>query len=284
MIKMNRVQKQYGDFRLDCTMEVPKDCITGLIGKNGAGKTTAFKSLLGLIRFEGEAEILGKHPSDLTPQDRERMGIVLADSGLNGYLSVSDYLPVLENLYHRFDRAAFVRRCEQFDIPMKKKIREFSTGMKRKLQVITALSYQAELLILDEPTAGMDVEMRDAILNLLREYMEQEGRAILISSHISSDLEGLCDDIYMIDNGKIVLHEDTDLLLSGYGILKLTPEQYGRIDRNGFLRVKQEDYGYCVLTKEKQFYLENYPQIVIENGGIDEVMRMMLRGEAAKEC
>ena len=151
--------------------------------------------------------------------------------------------------------------------------------MKRKLQVLAAISHDAKLLILDEPTAGLDVIARDELLNLLREYMEQDERAILISSHISSDLEGLCDDVYMIDDGKIVMHAETDILLSDYGLLKVTDDQYQKLEKEYIIRHRKEEYGYSCLTDQKQFYMENYPGLAIEKGSIDEVMTMMIRGE-----
>ena len=136
------------------------------------------------------------------------------------------------------------------------------------------------LKFIDEPTAGLDVLARDSLLDILREYMEQdESRAILISSHISTDLEGICDDLYMIHQGRIILHEETDVLLGSYGLLKLDAQEYESIDKQYFLRVKKEPYGYSALTDQKQFYMENYPKAVIENSGIDEMMTMMIRGE-----
>lgn len=133
--------------------------------------------------------------------------------------------------------------------------------------------------LMDEPTAGMDVMARESIIDMLREYMEQGERAILISSHISGDLEGLCDDIYMIDNGKIILHQDTDVILSSYGILKLRDEEYRKLDKSHILKIKKENFGVSCLTDEKQFYLDNYPGIVVERGGIDSVITMMIGGE-----
>lgn len=134
---------------------------------------------------------------------------------------------------------------------------------------------------IDEPTAGLDVLAREDLLNMLRDYMEEDDtRSILISSHISTDLEGLCDDLYMIDKGRIVLHEDMDTLLGQYGLLKMTREQYETVDKQYFLRKRKESYGYSILTNEKQFYLENYPQITMENGNIDDVIAMMVKGEA----
>ena len=279
MLELNNVKKKYKDFELDCTMKVRSGMVVGLIGANGAGKNTAFKAALNLIfKDGGEITIFGKELSELTAKDRERIGVVLADSGVSGYLKVKDVIAFFEKLYSEFNKEKFIRDCEHFHIPLDKTIKEFSTGMKRKLQLLLALSHNAELLILDEPTAGMDVIAREELLDMLREYMEQDSRAILISSHISSDLEGICDEIYMIDQGKIILHEETDVLLDEYGMLKVTEEQYQELDKEHILRYKKEAYGYSLLTDAKQFYMENYPGIVVEKGNIDELITMMIRG------
>ena len=280
MLKIDHLQKQYGSFRLDCSLEVRPGCITGLVGQNGAGKSTTFKEVLGLIsRDGGEITILGKPEREFTARDREALGVVLADSGFCGYLAVRDVIPILRSLYKKFDQEFFEEQARKFQLPMDKKIKEFSTGMKAKLKVLAAVSHNARLLILDEPTAGLDVMARDELLELLKDYMDSdEERAILISSHISSDLESICDDLYMIHEGRILLHEETDVLLDSYGLLKVSPEQYRRLDQQFLLRVKRESYGYSCLTDQKQFYLENYPEIVVEKGSIDEVITMMVKG------
>lgn len=132
---------------------------------------------------------------------------------------------------------------------------------------------------IDEPTAGLDVIARDELLEMLRDFIEKdEERSILISSHISSDLETLCDDLYMIHQGKVIMHEDTDVLLSDYALLKVDEEEYSKLDRQYILRTKKESYGYSCLTNQKQYYAENYPQMAIEKGNIDEVITMMIRG------
>lgn len=279
MLELRNVKKQYKDFELDCSMRVPAGTVVGLIGANGAGKSTAFKSILNLIHKDsGEITLFGKDASALTTKEREKLGVVLADSGVSGYLTVKDVISIFEHLYSEFDKEGFLKGCEQFRIPMDKKIKEFSTGMKRKLQVLLAISHNADLLILDEPTSGMDVIAREELLDMLRVYMETEDRAILISSHISSDLEGICDELYMIDRGKIILHEETDVLLDEYGMMKVTEEQYRDLDKRHILRYKKESYGYSLLTDKKQYYLANYPQIVMEKGNIDELITMMIRG------
>ena len=278
MLRLNKVKKNYKGFQLDCTLEVQEGCVTGLIGKNGAGKSTTFKAILGLLHTDGGSiEIFGKPITKIGVREKEDIGVVMSDSGFSGYLTVQDLIPMLRNMYPRFQEAEFLRECNE--LPLNKKIKEFSTGMKRRLQVLAAITHGAKLLLLDEPTAGLDVIARDELLDMLRTYMEQDGRAILVSSHISSDLEGLCDDIYMIDNGKIVLYEETDVLLDTYGVLKVTKEQYEKLDHTHILRHKKEEFGYSCLTDQRQFYQENYPEIAIEKGTIDELIMMMIRGE-----
>lgn len=281
MLKLEHVKKQYKNFTLDCSLEVKPGCITGLIGQNGAGKSTTFKAALGLICIEGGTiQVLGKTGQLVKEKDRQNLGVVLSDAGFSEYLKVQDVISIMDAMYPKFERDCFISRCEKFQIPFDKKIKEFSTGMKAKLKVLLALSHDADFLIMDEPTAGLDVAAREDVLDLLREYMEEkEKRAILISSHISSDLEGLCDDLYMIHEGKIVLHEDTDVLLGKYAVLKVDEEQYHTLDKQYILRKKKTSFGYELLTNQKQFYMENYPKAVIENGTIDEAILMMIKGE-----
>ncbi len=280
MIRLENVEKKYKDFSLNCSLEVKPGRITGVVGENGAGKSTTFKAILGLIKVDrGTVEVFGKPVNDLSCADKEEMGVVLADSGFSGYVTVKDLLPVLAALYKKFDKDAFVKNCDKYKIPLDKKIKEFSTGMKTKLKILVALSHEAKLLILDEPTSGLDVIVRDELLSLLHSYMEKGNRSILISSHISSDLETICDDFYMIHDGKIVLHEDTDRLLSDYGILKPTPEQFESLDKTRIMKVKKETFGYRCLTNERQFYMDNYPDLVVEKGNLDEMILLMVRGQ-----
>ncbi|MEY8336906.1 ABC transporter ATP-binding protein [Lachnospiraceae bacterium 62-35] len=281
MLKIEHLKKHYDNFSLDCSLEVMEGCITGLIGQNGAGKSTMFKAVLGLISIDGGiVTILGKDLQSFTPEDKEDLGVVLSDSGFSGYLTIKDIIPVLKKLYRNFDDSFFIEEIHRFQLPLNKKIKDFSTGMKAQLKLLVAISHNARLLILDEPTAGLDVIARDELLEMLREFMERdEKRSILISSHISSDLETLCDDIYMIHGGKIVLHEDTDVLLSDYALLKVDEEEFYKLDKQFVIRSKKENYGYSCLTNQKQYYMDNYPKIAIEKGTIDEVITMMIRGK-----
>lgn len=281
MISVKNIQKNYKDFSLNCSFDVEKGKITGLIGQNGAGKSTSFKAILGLIHTDGgEIEMFGKKVEELSNKDKERIGVVLSNSGFSGYLTINDIVPILEAMYSNFEKQKFMDLCEKFKLPFKKKLKDFSTGMSVKFKCIVAVTHGADILILDEPTAGLDVVAREDLLDILRGYMEEDDqRSIIISSHISSDLEGLCDDIYMIDNGKVILHADTDVLLHEYAILKLSGEEFDEIDKQYILKIRKEKYEVVCLTNQRQFYMENYPKIAIEKGNIDELIMMMVKGE-----
>lgn len=247
---------------------------------NGAGKSTAFKIALGLIsRDAGMAELFDKPIDKITDKDRQRIGASLGDAGFYEALSIKEIVSILRNFYPKFEQDYFIEKCEEFQLPLNKSLKEFSTGMNARLSLLIAISHNADLLILDEPTAGLDVIARGEILNLLQEYLEKdESRSILISSHISTDLEQLCDSLYFIDQGKIILSEDTDVLLDEYGILKLTDDQYSKLDKAHIAKTLPASFGYQCLTKQRQFYRENYPEVAVEKANIDEIVYMMMGG------
>lgn len=281
MVTINKICKNYGDFHLQISMELKDGMVTGIVGRNGAGKTTTIKSILGLVKPDsGSVQIFHKDATEMTKAEKEKIGVAFSDSGFSTYLSVSDIAKVMNKMYQQFDKKAFLTTCREQNLPLDKKIKEFSTGMKAKLKVLIAISHASELLVLDEPTAGLDVIARNQVLDLLRDFMEANPEcSVLISSHISSDLEGICDDIYMVHEGQVVLHEDTDVLLSEYAVLKVSRERFETMDQKYILQTKEEPYGYICLTNQKQYYLENYPDVVIENGNIDDVIIMMSGGK-----
>ena len=284
LLELKQVQKRYESFLLEVSMKIEKGQVIGFIGANGAGKSTTFKAILGLISLDGgECRIFDKKIEELDLKEKEKIGTVLADACFSGYLTVKDIIPIMDSMYADFSKKEFEEKCRRFEIPLQKQIKEFSTGMKAKLKVLLALSHNAKLLILDEPTSGLDVAAREEILDMLREYMEDGTRGILISSHISSDLEGFCDEVYMIDNGKIIMKEDMDVLLSDYGVLKVSLLQYEELEKEYLIKVRKEWGSYRCLTAHKRYYIENYPQIVVENASIDDFLMLMLRGEDIKK-
>lgn len=285
MIEISNIKKNYQNFRLECSLNIAPGRITGIIGANGAGKSALFKAILGLINLdEGQIKIFGKDSRKLDVHDKEKLGVVLAESGFSEYLKVKALVPILKNMYPDFDKDMFLNKCNNFNIPLNKMIKDLSTGTKAKLKVIVAISHNAEILILDEPTAGLDVITRNEVLDIIRTYMEEEMRTVIISSHISSDLENLCDDIYMINDGKIILHEDMYKLLDLYGVIKANEEQYENLKsdtnyKNIILCCEKEKYGYKCITNDRKYIVDNYPEIVIEKGNIDELIMVLVKGE-----
>lgn len=281
ILELTDLRKQYGTFSLDCSLSVLPGRITGLIGRNGAGKSTTFKAILNLIQPDsGRIEIFGMPHTKLRETDREQLGVVLPDSGFSDSLTVKDVAAILRGMYSGFDREGFLQKCRRFGLPEKKRIREFSTGMRAKLKLLSAISHGAKLLILDEPTSGLDVVAREELLELLQDYLtDREERSVLISSHISGDLEKFCDDIYMIHDGRIALHEETDVLLSDYGLIKADENTCAALDGTYLLKQKREKFGYSLLTNQRQYYLDNYPGLTVEKGSIDGVIRMITTGE-----
>ena len=281
MIQINGLKKKYKDFSLDISFDLPEGRVSGLVGKNGAGKSTTLKAILGLIKTDGgSVKVFGKDAVRLDAEDRQKMGVALSDSSFSGYLTVDAVKNILKNMYHSFDEEKFLDLSEKMKLPLNKQIKEFSTGMKAKLKVIAALCHKAKLLIMDEPTSGLDVEARNEVLDILREYLAQDDEvSLLISSHISSDLEGLCDDIYLIDEGRLLLHEQTDELLDKYGVIKADDESFEKLEKDHILAYKKEKFGYSLFTDEKEYYRENYPDLIIENGNIDDLILIMTGGK-----
>lgn len=283
ILEVKNIKKTYSDFQLDCSLNLQKGRITGLIGANGTGKTTIFKAILGLIRIEsGTIRIFGKDINELEKKDKEDIAVILSERTFSGYLTIKQIAKIMELSYQSFQRKDFLEQCVSHNLPLNKMIKDFSTGMKAKMKLLLAVSYQAKLLILDEPTEGLDVIARDEMLTILRTYMENEERSILISSHISTDLENFCDDIYLINKGNIIFNEEMPALLDEYGFLKINEEQLKMIDQKYISYIRKDNYGYCCMTSEKKFYQENFSDLVIEKGSLDEVLMMVVKGE--KRC
>lgn len=281
MLKIEGLKKNYDGFSLDASLEVPDGIITGLIGRNGSGKSTIFKSILGLIKKDGgNIYYNGNEISQVTEREKEEFGIALTDSIFSEHLTINQVKKIAKGLYKNFDEALFDNMASQMKLPLNKKIKEFSTGMQAKTKLLLATTHKSKFLLLDEPTSGLDVIAREEVLDFIRDYMvDNNDTSVIISSHIASDLEGLCDDIYLIENGNIIFHEETDVLLSRYGLIKIKEEDFVDLDKNYILKYKKEPFGYKLLTNEKQFYLDNYPKLVVEKASIDELITIMNRGQ-----
>ena len=284
MIEVKNLVKRYGDHyavnHLSFTVEDGQ--IFGFLGPNGAGKSTTMNIMTGyLAATEGQVLVEGHDILEEPEAARACIGYLPEIPPLYPDMTVEEYLRFCAELKkipkeQRTDQLTKVLALTHLEDMSARLIRNLSKGYRQRVGLAQALLGFPKVLILDEPTVGLDVIARDEVLNMLREYMEEnESSSILISSHISSDLESLCDDFYMIHAGKIILHEDTDVLLSDYAVLKVSEEEYEKLDQQYLIKIRKEAYGYRCLTNQKQFYMENYPDVVIENGKIDDLVVMM---------
>ena len=246
-LEIKSLNKSYPGFALDnLNLTLPQGCILGLIGENGAGKSTTIKLILDLIRPDsGSITILGTEHTRLS---REDIGVVLDEVGIPECLTASQVGKVMKNLFKNWDSRRFDELLTQFSIPDGKIFKEFSRGMKMKLGIAVAMSHGARLLILDEATSGLDPVVRDEVVTMLSEFTREEGHSILISSHIVSDLEKLCDYIAFLHKGKLMLYEEKDVLLSRYGIVYCTHEQLPLLSPTAVLHRKENPYGAEVLV------------------------------------
>ena len=241
-IEINNLTKSYKGFRLDgLSLSLPSGCIMGLIGENGAGKSTAIKSILGIVRPDsGGIKVFGH---EISTEDKSDIGVVLDDVGIPESFNVKDVNRIMKNTYTSWDEAQYNNYIKGFRLPEKKKFKEFSKGMKMKLGIAIALSHDAKLLILDEPTSGLDPLVRDEIVDILHDFTRDENHSILISSHIVSDLEKLCDYIAFIHNGRLMLCEEKDILLEQYGFVNITEKQLSTLDPSAVKGKKISPYG-----------------------------------------
>ena len=245
-LEIKNLCKTYPGFFLDhLNLTLPSGCILGLIGENGAGKSTTIKLILDLIRLDsGSITLLGTEHTRLS---REDIGVVLDEVGIPECLTASQVGKVMKNLFKNWDSARYSELLTQFSIPDGKIFKEFSRGMKMKLGIAVAMSHGAKLLILDEATSGLDPVVRDEVVTMLIEFTRSEGHSILISSHIVSDLEKLCDYIAFLHKGKLMLFEEKDVLLGKYGIVYCTHEQLPLLSPAAVLHRKENPYGAEVL-------------------------------------
>lgn len=278
MLSIRGLSKRYMNFSVeDVTFNVPDGTVVGLIGENGAGKSTIIKSVLGAVHPDGGEILVDGMPLDkLDRRGRQKISFVLDDMGLPMELTLSMLDKVLSNIFEKWDSEKFKSLVQKFGLPEKKMLREFSKGMKMKATIAVALSYESNLLILDEPTSGLDPVVRDDILEMIYDYNRQNGRAALISSHITTDLEKICDYIVYIHGGKVIFNEEKDELLSRYAIYSTDEKQLAELDKTAVVKVLHRDYGVDILaSKEKMPQDFEYRPV-----SLDDIMLFYSKGES----
>ena len=278
-LTVSGLTKTYQDFVLDrVSFSVPSGSIVGLIGENGAGKSTTINAALGLIQKEaGQVSVLGREGLD--SETREEIGVVFDGSNYPEILSPRRLNAVMKNIYRSWDETAYFRLLKRFSLPPEKRIKQFSKGMKMKLAISVALSHHSKLLILDEATSGLDPVIRDDILDMLLDFVQDEDHSILVSSHITSDLEKIADYIVFIHEGKVVFSKPKDELVEQYGVLKCGAAQFDALDKADIIVYRKMDYEWQVLVADREKMQKKYPKAMVVPATIDEIMLLYVKGE-----
>lgn len=280
-LTISGLKKTYPDFVLDSiSFSVPSGSIVGLIGENGAGKSTTISAALGLVQKEsGSVSVLGKE--ELDNEIREQIGVVFDGNNFPENLSPRKISHVMRDIYRSWNDQIFLELLKKFSVPADKSVKQFSKGMKMKLAIAVALSHNSKLLILDEATSGLDPVVRDDILDLLLDFVQDEDHSILLSSHITSDLEKIADYIVFLHEGKVVFSKPKDELVEQYGIIKCGAAQFDALDKSDLIVYRKMDYEWRALVADRDKMQKKYPNALVVPASIDEIMLLYVKGEAA---
>lgn len=276
-LEINNLTKSYPDFTLDhLNLTLPCGCIMGLVGENGAGKSTTIKLILDMIhRDSGTITIMGKDNQDGLRVTKEELGVVLDEVGFPECLTAKQVDAIMKYTYRNWDSSMYFEYLKKLAVPEDKEFKDFSRGMKMKLGIAVALSHDPKLLILDEATSGLDPVVRDEVIDLFSEFTRDEQHAILMSSHIVSDLEKICDYIAFLHKGRLLLCEEKDILLEQYGIIHCTAEQLRELEPSAVCGKKESPYGVEAIVRRDAVPLG----MNISSVNIEELFVFMAKGE-----
>ncbi|MCI8460763.1 MAG: ABC transporter ATP-binding protein [Bacilli bacterium] len=279
-IDIKDLKKKYSDFELgSIDLEIPRGIIVGLIGENGAGKTTLIKSILNIINKDtGTIKIFGKDYKEFETEIKEDIGVVLDEEFFPELLCARDINLVMKDIYKNWDRKLFYKYLTDFQIKDNQAIKTLSKGMKKKLEIATALAHHPKLLILDEPTSGLDPVVRGEVLDIFMDFLKDEENTVLLSTHITSDLEHIADRIVFIDKGCKVLDKDREELFDNYGILRCDNESLGKINQEDIVSYKKNKYDVSVLVNDIKKCRKKYNDFVIDKITLEELMVLMIKG------
>lgn len=281
-IDIKNLTKIYGDkFQLGTIdLEIPGGIIAGLIGENGAGKTTLIKSLLGIInKNSGEISIFGKDITKYEAEIKQDIGVVLDNTFFPETLNAGDINLSMKGIFKNWDSELFFRYLDEFKLTRNKNIKSMSKGMRKKLEIATALSHHPKLLLLDEPTSGLDPIVRNEVLDIFLKFIKDDEHTILFSTHITSDLEHIADQIIFIDNGRKILDKSRDEIIDNYGILKCDIDYFPQIDSSDIINYRKNKYGYEILVNDRQTASRKYNGCVIEKITLEDLMVLTIKGE-----
>ena len=275
-IEVKNLNKKFEDFQLkDINIEVPKGKIVGLIGENGAGKTTLIKCILGaMFKNSGEVKLFDKDYDDSLKDD---IGVVYDNSFIIETYNIKDLNLIMKNIYKNWDQKLFFKYIEEYKLPLKKEIRKLSTGMKKKLEIITAICHHPKVLILDEPTSGLDPVIRSEVLDIFQDFVNTNDNSILLSTHITSDLEHIADNVIFISEGKIVFDRPLKEIKDDYIVLDVDKDEFKNINKKDIIKYKENRLDYQVLIHEKSMNAK-YKKYIKRITTLDDIMLMYIRG------
>lgn len=252
----------------------------GLIGENGAGKSTTLKAILDLIHVEsGSITVFGKDSHQEGASIREDIGAVIDGAGFHETLTANEIRKFMCKIYKNWDDEYYIELLKKFSVPRNKKIKEFSTGMRMKLLIAAAVAHHPKLLILDEATSGLDPVVRDEILDMMLEFIQDEEHSVLISSHITSDLEKVADYITFIHKGGVFLSEEKDRIMDEYGIVHCGPEDAAKIPDEYIVGIDRGAYRCDVLVSDRRGIKEAYPEFMVDRIRLEDVLLFKVKGE-----
>lgn len=280
-IEIQGLTKKYDGFTLDnVSFAVPIGTIMGFVGQNGAGKTTTIKAILNIIRTDGgSVRILGMDHIEKEYEIKEQIAAVFDEIPFQDCFNAVQLNRVFEGLYVNWSSETFFSYLDRFQLPRRKKIRALSKGMKMKLQIATALSHGAKVLIMDEATTGLDPVVRNEILDIFREYLKDDTNSILMSSHITSDLEKIADAVTFIDKGKVYLTGYKDELLERHALLKCSRKEFETVARQDYISARVGEYNVEVMVADREAAHAKYPDIACEKTTLEEIMLFYVNRE-----
>lgn len=280
ILEVKNLSKEYKDFKLkNINFELPKGMIMGLIGENGAGKTTTIKSILNIINdYTGDIKVFGLDSRLNDKIIKENVGAVLDDMFFPEILRPVDINRVMKDIYKNWDSNLYFKYLNEFSLPKNNQIKTFSKGMRKKLEIVTALSHHPKLLILDEATSGLDPVARNEVIDIFRDFIQDEECSILLSTHITTDLEHIADYITFINDGEVLLSKTKDELLDKYGIVKCNESDFKMIDKKDFIKYKKSKYEYEVLIEDKREFSKKYNINTIDKLTLEDFMVLMIKG------
>lgn len=283
ILELQQISKTFpkSNFTLDkLSFSLPYGAIMGFVGENGAGKTTTIGCILNTVKKDnGTIKIFGKEMSDEDTDIREKIGVVYDGDNFPGFWTATQLSQVMGSLYKQWDNVLFNQYLDDFHLPAKQKIKEYSRGMSMKLAIAAALSHHPQLLILDEATSGLDPVMRDDMLDVFLEFVQEENHSILLSSHITSDLEKAADYITFIHNGKLIMTASKNDLVYNYAVMRCKESQFLALNPSDIIAYRKRDFQTDVLVSNGKEAQRKYRDVVIDHVSVDEIMLLLVKGE-----